>query len=701
MDLKLSSDLFLGFQELSHLVEAIRNEGYEKILKQSAYGYGVVRAPSDTSFTSLKVYESSSDKVGLRAGLAIDNNMDIIYIESDAADVLTIPSDDTIRYVVISHAMTVIEKGTVNIQADGSLVGTNTEFTKRLRGGPKFASKISFPNSTQNTAEYSIQAITSDTQGALNVATSEIIAENDQEYQVVGTFTPGITVPGESKYPFEGDSYTVELRNNDTVIAGEEFILAEVKYDGVTLTIYDKRLTNKFTLADESLNTISPTNPLIGVEQITYDSQKAPQDENLVKIGWGIESLNGEWVMDASSQELTITTGKGGIWGGLAPFGDDDFNGWNVVFRSTGQVVNIQDSIKSGTSVRLQLDFLSSYPTTGDISVVPSCDSVEITVTNATNPTANKRIAFPANSRYGIFKLQSGTQSTIRWRHITRDQSTVLALIVDGNYINETSFDSAGTFITENRTLYFNGLIRPLLSGTNMYDTLIPGGLICMWGGDLYDIPSGWHLCNGDNSTPDLRGKFVVHYDPDDSDYDGIGNSGGMKTVTLTEDQIPGHTHTGTAEGGDHSHEFIDGYFAEKNSDWLPPAGYGIEIQETRVAGSREGFDEDNVRIFYKNRTTSLSGDLSIPFTTASTGGGNSHENRPPFYTLAFIMKAIIAVSPEPVGAVGNIIDVTALQYYKNDGDAATGGIEIGGLYKVAKANTMGMAHGALKTREV
>ena len=37
---------------------------------------------------------------------------------------------------------------------------------------------------------------------------------------------------------------------------------------------------------------------------------------------------------------------------------------------------------------------------------------------------------------------------------------------------------------------------------------LLPTGVICMWSGAV--IPTGWFLCDGANSTPDLRGKFVI-----------------------------------------------------------------------------------------------------------------------------------------------------------------------------------------------
>lgn len=34
-------------------------------------------------------------------------------------------------------------------------------------------------------------------------------------------------------------------------------------------------------------------------------------------------------------------------------------------------------------------------------------------------------------------------------------------------------------------------------------------GMIVAWSGSVENIPDGWHLCNGNEGTPDLRDKFI------------------------------------------------------------------------------------------------------------------------------------------------------------------------------------------------
>jgi microcystin-dependent protein len=133
-----------------------------------------------------------------------------------------------------------------------------------------------------------------------------------------------------------------------------------------------------------------------------------------------------------------------------------------------------------------------------------------------------------------------------------------------------------------------------LLEGGN---ALIPRGTIVMWSGST--APAGWTLCNGSNGTPDLRGRFVL----------GLGQGNGLANRTLA--QVGGaENHTLTiAEMPNHSHNF---------NIWSPWHGGSI--------GTCDGTDCTSRNINYGQ-------------TTAATGGSQPHNNMPPFYVLAYIMK--------------------------------------------------------------
>lgn len=50
-------------------------------------------------------------------------------------------------------------------------------------------------------------------------------------------------------------------------------------------------------------------------------------------------------------------------------------------------------------------------------------------------------------------------------------------------------------------------------------------------------VDKEWHLCDGTNGTPDLRNRFIYG-----GDGTNEGSTGGNKTVTLTNDNLPQRT---------------------------------------------------------------------------------------------------------------------------------------------------------------
>ena len=148
----------------------------------------------------------------------------------------------------------------------------------------------------------------------------------------------------------------------------------------------------------------------------------------------------------------------------------------------------------------------------------------------------------------------------------------------------------------------------------NMAGSNIPRGLIAMWNG--IQVPNGWALCNGqivdDLQTPDLSGKFVVGWKSGNEDYNLIGNTGGQDKVTLTTPEIPSHVHN-----------FADAYFIE--------AYDGIGINGSQWIGNN---------LHGSNKTDRDNSYVALwDHDTRAAGGGQPHENRPPYYVLAYIIK--------------------------------------------------------------
>ncbi|WP_108805107.1 hypothetical protein [Aquimarina sp. Aq107] len=148
-------------------------------------------------------------------------------------------------------------------------------------------------------------------------------------------------------------------------------------------------------------------------------------------------------------------------------------------------------------------------------------------------------------------------------------------------------------------------------------DTRMPKGVIVMWSGNISSIPVGWVLCDGQQGTPNLSGRFIVGFDKGNSQYQ-IGKTGGKEEVSLTTGQLPSHSHSGTTgEAGEHAHNFTG---AAKRGD-----------------GSGTGSSNDYYKAF--TRTTQPAGKHRHSFNTNKTGSNQPHENRPPYFALAYIMK--------------------------------------------------------------
>jgi hypothetical protein len=149
----------------------------------------------------------------------------------------------------------------------------------------------------------------------------------------------------------------------------------------------------------------------------------------------------------------------------------------------------------------------------------------------------------------------------------------------------------------------------------------IPSGLISMWSGTIATIPTGWVLCNGSNSTPDLRNKFVIgaHTDSAGVAYSTVTGSntqtGGTKDAIVVS-----HTHTATSTVTDpgHLHTFTNYSNAGGASD-------------TPIIGSSNTLTTVS--------TNSAVTGISVATTNSTEGSSGTNQNLPPYYALAYIMK--------------------------------------------------------------
>ncbi|WP_271782233.1 hypothetical protein [Aquimarina algiphila] len=185
-----------------------------------------------------------------------------------------------------------------------------------------------------------------------------------------------------------------------------------------------------------------------------------------------------------------------------------------------------------------------------------------------------------------------------------------------------------------------------LKSFTPLTGLSMPIGSIMMWSGSVASIPKGWALCNGANGTPDLRNRFIVGAG---SSYN-VGAKGGADQVTLTQNQMPSHYHDGnTNNGGNHRHTgstYSGGNHRHRTSVRLyNENGHPLATASGDIgSGNKNGYEaasswySDYGGSHSHTLNMSYAGNHNHAFTTNSKGGNAAHENRPPYYGLAFIM---------------------------------------------------------------
>jgi microcystin-dependent protein len=133
---------------------------------------------------------------------------------------------------------------------------------------------------------------------------------------------------------------------------------------------------------------------------------------------------------------------------------------------------------------------------------------------------------------------------------------------------------------------------------TSAIAAAVPSGIISMWHGAASAIPSGWVICDGNNSTPNLTDKFI-------KSAAAAGATGGSATTgahTLSTAEMPSHSH-GTSGDGSNS-----------------------TVGRDTVGGSQG----------------QSSGNTYSQVSISATGGGGSHthpQSEPIHFALIFIMK--------------------------------------------------------------
>ncbi len=214
---------------------------------------------------------------------------------------------------------------------------------------------------------------------------------------------------------------------------------------------------------------------------------------------------------------------------------------------------------------------------------------------------------------------------------------------------------------TSTGTILYDSATQNLILNGAQY---IPIGSLLTYAG--LSAPSGWLLCEGqilpiinysnlfnvigstyggDGTTtfalPDLRGRVPVgsgQLNGNSTNYPR-GASGGSENRTLTVNEMPSHTHTGTINSvGNHDHTYQDAYYAENR---------GLPGNDKYGTASSSDFDNNFIyrtqnggySYYPSDITTSSAGSHSHTMSNSSTGGDGSFSIVQPYLVMSYIIK--------------------------------------------------------------
>ncbi|MCB0534685.1 MAG: tail fiber protein [Saprospiraceae bacterium] len=179
-----------------------------------------------------------------------------------------------------------------------------------------------------------------------------------------------------------------------------------------------------------------------------------------------------------------------------------------------------------------------------------------------------------------------------------------------------TAFAGDGSGLTgvpDDQTLSLSGSTLSIQDGNSVnLSGLVPVGVIQMW--PTATPPVGWLICDGSSfsaatypelntilggtTLPNFKGRFPLGANfpvaPGGFPHQ-LGSTGGEEEHTLTVAEMPSHSHN-------------------------------IQYSEGLESGSSNPYSD-------------LSG-TGVTDSTGNTGGGQPHNNMPPFYVINFIIKA-------------------------------------------------------------
>lgn len=351
----------------------------------------------------------------------------------------------------------------------------------------------------------------------------------------------------------------------------------------------------------------------------------------------------------------------------------------NVVVDSQGnKTCNIKDQTTQEDKSLNQNDCDSSIET-----IYKKINMVTINLTGIKNPVKGKTSAFKIISKksdgseiesfvsLGVDIIDNSCPTGYKYNY-TFCKTYNYQCHKKGASDDDICVNSKGETAAQSAVKY--NLTKSLPGMGNLTMASMPFGTILPFMGD--DIPYGWFECNGENNTPDLRGKFLYGINQNnfnaykrEVEVDLSGNYIHKSDyITLKEDNLPKHVHGGAVDSDDtiiHGGTYNDDGTVKKDSSGnyvkdltqkTDSAGHSHKLYKTTDKNAVAGiftWDDWFLNPSESLKTTNVGNDglHSHDFTTIKTietksgsdieAESKSFEIMPPYYVVRYIIRLI------------------------------------------------------------
>ena len=509
----------------------------------------------------------------------------------------------------------------------GAMVGSNTET----------GITVTYLDD-DNTLDFVVGTLNQDTTGTAAIATTVTVADESSDTSCNVLYTTAATgnLAPKSGTNLTFNSNTGELTTSILQTTGNLTVGGNLTVNGTTTTVATTNTTVSDSLIELGTGTSgTPANDAgLVIERGSSNNAFIGWDESSDRFLMGTGTFTGSSTGDLSVTKGTLNADIAGDTTGihngpvdtadneklLIGTGDDTHiyhNGSHtyISHRGTGSLILEPKEGETGLSldtdgaVKAYFDNTKRFETTGtgctvtgDLNLGDS-NIIEVGASNDLQIWHNATDSFIKNST-GILKIMG---SDVRITNAAGDENGLYfddngqcSLYYDGSKKLETV--TGGVTVTGTCTATAFAGDGSALTGIVSFVS----GMILIWSGSTGNIPSGWVLCNGSNSTPDLRDRFVVGAGNSYS----VGATGGATTDTVSISDSDSVSISVSISGSG-----TTGY--DQNFSFGSQMGGGARRHNHAFSFSGSGSGSDTVNI----------------------SGSDTVNTVPPYYALCYIMK--------------------------------------------------------------